>query len=210
MSNSRHDPANRQRPASRPARNVYRKRRIIALVVLAVAVGLVWSLVAAAVGFVQGIFNGNPAASGTGVVTESACDINQITLVPLVVDSSGANQSAFDSGINPFFGYSITNNSDKECIFDLGVKETYFKVTSGEETIWNSVDCDRTGLTTAASNLKAGETKTSAFSDWFRVKSSSSGCGAEQEPVTAGGASYHLSVEVGGAISKQTTQFVLN
>ncbi len=210
MSNSKHNPANRQRPASRPAKNVYRKRRIIALVVLAVAVGLVWSLVAAAVGFVQGIFNGNPAASGTGVVTESACDINQITLVPLVVDSSGANQSAFDSGINPFFGYSITNNSDKECTFDLGVKETYFKVTSGEETIWNSVDCDRTGLTTAPSNLKAGETKTSAYSDWFRVKSSSSGCGAEQEPVTAGGASYHLSVEVGGAISKQTTQFVLN
>jgi hypothetical protein len=42
------------------------------------------------------------------------------------------------------------------------------------------------------------------------VKSSSTGCGAEQTPVTAGGASYHLTVEVGGMISKETSQFILN
>lgn len=210
MSNSRHNPANRQRPVGRPDKSVYRKRRIIALVVLAVAVALVWTLVAALVGFVQGIFNGNPAASGTGVVAEGACDPGSITLTPIVADQSGASSAAFDTGINPFFGYSITNTGSKDCSVDLGAKETYFKVTSGSETIWNSVDCDRTGLVTAPSTLKAGESKTSAFSDWYRVKSSSSGCGAEQTPVTAGGASYHLGVEVGGFSSKDTAQFILN
>ena len=210
MSNSRHNPANRQRPVTRPDKSVYRKRRIIALVVLAVAVALVWSLVAALVGFVQGIIGGNPAASGAGVVAEGACDPGKVSLVAIVGDSAGSAQSAFDSGINPFFGYSVTNTGDKDCTIDLGAKETYYKVTSGSETIWNSVDCDRTGLTTLPMTLKAGETKTSAFNDWYRVKSSSSGCGAEQEPVTAGGASYHLSVEVGGFVSKETSQFILN
>jgi hypothetical protein len=210
MSNSRHNPANRQRPVGRPDKSVYRKRRIIALVVLAVAVALVWSLVAALVGVVQNIIGGNPAASGTGAVAEGACDVTKISLVPIVADSSGAQSASFDTGINPFFGYAITNTGDKDCNFDLGAKETYYKVTSGSETIWNSVDCDRTGLTTAPMNLKAGETKSSALSDWYRVKSSSTGCGADQEPVTAGGASYHLSVEVGGALSKDTAQFILN
>ena len=210
MSNSRHNPANRQRPVGRPDKSVYRKRRIIALVVLAVAVALVWSLVAALVGVVQNVIGGNPAASGTGAVAQGACDVTKISLVPIVADSSGAQSASFDTGINPFFGYAITNTGDKDCNFDLGAKETYFKVTSGSETIWNSVDCDRTGLTTAPVTLKAGETKSSALSDWYRVKSSSTGCGAEQEPVTAGGASYHLSVEVGGAVSADTSQFVLN
>jgi hypothetical protein len=210
MSNSRHNPANRQRPVGRPDKSVYRKRRIIALVVLAAAVALVWSLVAALVGVVQNVIGGNPAASGTGAVAEGACDVTKISLVPIVADSSGAQSASFDTGINPFFGYAITNTGDKDCNFDLGAKETYYKVTSGSETIWNSVDCDRTGLTTAPMTLKAGETKSSALSDWYRVKSSSTGCGADQEPVTAGGASYHLSVEVGGALSKDTAQFILN
>ena len=211
MSDSRHNPANRQRPVARPDKSVYRKRRIIALVVLAVAVALVWTLVAALVGFVQNIFNGNPAASGSGVVAEGACDPNVISLVPIVAsDAAGSTSASFDTGMNPFFGYSITNTGSKDCNFDLGLKETYLKVTSGSETIWNSVDCDRTGLTTMPLTLKAGETKKSAFSDWYRVKSSSTGCGADQEPVTAGGASYHLSVEVGGVESKDTAQFILN
>lgn len=210
MSDSRHNPANRQRPAARADKSVYRRRRIIAFIVLAVTVGLVWVLISSAISFVNGIFNGNPAASGTGVVAEGACASGTIKLEPLVTDSTGAVQSAFDSGINPFIGYKITNTGDRDCNFDLGAKETYFKITSGDETIWNSVNCDRTGLQTAPMSLKAGESKTSPLSSWARVISSSTGCGAEQTPVTAGGASYHLEVEVGQAVSKDSVQFILN
>ena len=211
MSNSPHNPANRQRPAGRPDKSVYRARRIIALVVLAVAIAIIWSIVAALVGFVQNMFGGSTAApTGTGVVAEAGCDVKNITVVPVVADSSGGAKAAFDAGINPFFGYTITNNGSKDCTFDVGAKDTYYKVTSGTETIWSSADCDRTGLAALPITLKAGETKSSAFSDWYRVKSSSTGCGAEQSPVIAGGASYHLTVEVGGAVSKETSQFILN
>ena len=210
MSTSRHDPANRQRPTSRPDRSVYRKRRIIALVVLLATIGLLWALIASLVTMVQGFFAGNPAASGAGAVAEGACDPKDITLVAKVMDNQSVERPAFDSGINPFFGYDITNIGSKDCMVDLGAKETYFRVTSGDETIWNSVDCDRSGLMTAPVTLEAGSTRFSTPSEWYRVSSSSTGCGAEQTPVVTGGASYHLTVEVGGLISKKTSQFILN
>lgn len=210
MSNSPHNPANRQRPAGRQDKSVYRRRRIIALVVLVALVALIWSLVAALIGFVQGLSGGTPAPASNGVVSVAACDANKISIVPVVADSSGSTKAAFDTGANPFFGYKITNIGDKDCSFDVGAKDTFYKVTSGSETIWTSADCDRTGLVSTVITIKAGETKTSAISDWFRVKSSSTGCGAEQTPVTAGGASYHLTVEVGGAVSADTSQFILN
>lgn len=210
MSTSRHDPANRNRPQGRPDRSVYRKRRIIALVVLLATIGLLGALVVSLVNIVQGFFAGNPAASGTGVVAEGACDPKDITLVAKVMDNQGVERESFDSGINPFLGYDITNIGSKDCLVDLGPKETYFKITSGDETIWNSVDCDRSGLTTAPITLRAGETKVSPPGEWFRVSSSSTGCGAEQTPVITGGASYHLSAEVGGLVSKKTSQFILN
>jgi hypothetical protein len=217
MRNSRHNPsrnspANRQRPQPTRNKSVYLRRRIIALVVLAVIVALIWSLVAAAVGWVQNLFAGNssvnPAESGT--VSGASCDPGSILLEPIVANSSGAEQAALDTGINPFFGYRITNVGAKDCTFDVGAKDTFLKVTSGSETIWNSADCDRTALVSSVMTLKPNEPMESPLSDWYRVKSSSSGCGAEQTPVTAGGASYHLNVEVGGVSSKETFQFILN
>jgi hypothetical protein len=215
MSSSRHDPRNRQRqaaPRNKGNKSVYLRRRIIALVVLAVLVAIVWSLVAAAIGFVQGIFGGNTdtgsQAGGSSAI--AACAPGAISIVAIVADANGNPQSSFDAGINPFFGYKITNTGSKDCTFDVGAKSTYLRVTSGSETIWSSENCDRTGLLDEQVTLKPNEPMASAMSDWYRVKSSSTGCGADQAPVTAGGASYHLSVEVGGAVSKETSQFVLN
>ncbi|CAB4606994.1 unannotated protein [freshwater metagenome] len=211
MSNSRHDPRNRQRPAAPRKKSVYLRRRIIALAVLVALVAIVWNLIAGAVGLVQNMFGGNnPAPAGSSVAAGAACTTESILLEPVVADAGGGTKAAFDTGINPFFGYKITNIGTKDCTIDLGAKDTYFRVTSGTETIWDSANCDRTALVSNVVTLKPNETMSSAMSDWYRVKSSSTGCGADQTPVKAGGASYHLSVEVGGAVSKETSQFVLN
>ena len=213
MSSSRHDPRNRQRPAPRANKSVYLRRRIIAGVVLLVVVALVWSLVAAVVGLVQGMFGGNgsaaPSESGTGTAAVAACDTKSILLEPIVANASGAEQASFESGINPFIGYRVTNVGSKDCTFDVGAKDTFLRVTSGSETIWTSENCDRTGLASSVVTLKPSTPLASPLSDWYRVKSSSTGCGADQAPVVAGGASYHLSVEVGGVVSKDTAQFIL-
>jgi hypothetical protein len=211
MSNSRHDPRNRQRPIAPRKKSVYLGRRIIALVVLVALVALVWTLVAAAIGFVQGIFGGNStAATGSNASAGSACTTESILLEPIVAAAGGGAQAAFDTGINPFFGYRVTNIGSKDCTLDVGAKDTYYRVTSGEETIWTSENCDRAALVSSVVTLKPNEPLSSPVGDWYRVKSSSTGCGAEQTPVSAGGASYHLSVEVGGMVSKETSQFILN
>jgi hypothetical protein len=217
MSSSRHDPRNRQavRQGKGPvprSKSVYLRRRIIALVVLAALVAIIWSLVAGAVSLVQGIFGGNssvPAGLNAGG-TAAACAADSILLEPIVGDANANPQASFDTGINPFFGYRVTNVGAKDCTFDVGGKGTFFRVTSGSETIWTSENCDRTALISSLVTLKPNEPMASAMSDWYRVKSSSTGCGAEQVPVIAGGASYHLSAEVGGVVSKDTSQFILN
>ena len=211
MSNSRHDPRNRQRPVAPRKKSVYLRRRLIALVVLVALVAIVWSLVAAAISFVQGVFGDNSnAPAGPNSSAGAACTSESILLEPIVADAGGGVKAAFDTGINPFFGYRITNIGAKDCTLDLGPKDTYYRVTSGEETIWTSENCDRTGLVSSVVTLKPNEPMSNALSDWYRVKSSATGCGADQTPVTAGGASYHLSVEVGGMVSKETSQFILN
>lgn len=210
MSDSPHNPSNRQRPSGRPDKSVYRKRRIIALIAVVAVIGLIWALVSAAIGFIQNTFGGNSPAGEVVLVTEAACAGSDIQITPVVADTSGSSAQVFDSGMNPFFGYTVTNTSSKDCSIDLGPRDTFLKVTSGDETIWTTGDCDRTGLTSLPVTLKAGESKSSDLSVWNRVRSSSTGCGAEQEPVTAGGASYHLNAEVAGFSSKSTQQFILN
>lgn len=193
-------------------------RRIIALAVVAIAVWLIWSLVAGAISLVQGIFGGGtpaPAASsiaqaGSGQVAGAACNPDSIDLQAIVSDKNGNPQASFASGVNPYISYALTNNSGVDCTFDVGAKDTIYTITSGAETIWSSKDCvGREQLTSNVITLKTGDTLNSPADYWSRVYSSGSGCGAEQKPVTAGGASYHLTVSVGGDSAKETSQFIL-
>lgn len=209
MRNSRQSVRNR-RPQGSPN---YKIRRIIALVVVVVLVVLVWAGISAIVSGVQLMFGGNSAPTSTSSPQASAganCNAKDLTVTAIVANAAGSSQSSFDSGANPYFGYQITNNSGTACTFDLGPINTFFTVTSGSETIWDSHNCDRTSLTSAPIEIAAGETKTAPVGEWFRVYSSGSGCGVDQNPVTGGGASYHLTAEVNGVKSKDTVQFILN
>ena len=209
MSNQRQDPRNRG-PQGRPN---YKIRRIIALAVVVVLVVLVWAGISAIVGGVQSMFGGgnHPAASSSPSATAGgACNAKDLSVNAVVANSVGSAQSSFASGANPYFGYQITNNAGTACTFDLGPINTFFVVTSGSETIWDSHDCDRTSLTSAQIEIAAGETKTAPLGEWFRVFSSGTGCGVDQNPVKGGGASYHLTAEVNGIKSKDTVQFILN
>ena len=84
-----------------------------------------------------------------------------------------------------------------------------FKITSGSETIWDSMHCDRSQDTNAVITLQPAQEISSNPSTWMRVYSSTSGCSTGQKAVAGGGASYHLTATVGGVISNDV-QFVLN
>jgi zona occludens toxin (predicted ATPase) len=206
-------PRNTRRP-NRPGPEVYRRRRIIALVLVAAIVIFVWWGIASIVNGISNLVNPpKDVTSTTAPAAEgAACAPGAIEIEALVANKDGVDTESFDPGNSPYFGYRITNTSTVDCTFDVGAATTFYTVTSGSETIWRSKDCaDRSTLTAYIATLKAGETKTSNIDQWFKVKSTEGiGCDATQEPVITEGASYKLQAEVGGVISSNTVQFLLN
>ena len=208
-------PRNTNRRPNRPSAATFKRRRIIALAVLATLIIVIWAVVSAIASWFGATFGGDGtptpmATNGSAISAGTACAPADISIVGIVANAAGSSQSAFASGINPYFGYQITNNSANDCTFDVGALTTFYKVTSGTETIWTSEQCDRTTLTAMPIVLKAGQMTPSDLSDWFRVYSSVKGCGPEQNPVKGDGAAYHLDVSVGGVSAKDTVQFLLN
>lgn len=208
-------PRNTNRQPNRPTAATFKRRRIIALAVLATLIIIIWAAVSAIASWLGATFGGDGtpapiATDGSSITAGTACAPADISIVGIVANAAGSSQSAFSSGINPYFGYQITNNSAADCTFDVGALTTFYTVTSGTETIWTSEQCDRTTLTAMPILLKAGQMIPSDLGEWFRVYSSVKGCGSEQNKVTANGASYHLDVSVGGVSAKETVQFLLN
>lgn len=200
----------------RPSADTYRRRRIIALVLVLSVIAFVWWGVASIVGAISNLFN--PPTSSTSETTAptdanaiAACVNGTVGIEAVVATKDGTAAASFDPGVNPYIGYKITNNSEVDCTFDVGAATTFYTVTSGAETIWSSKQCTgREALTASVITLKAGETLDSPLSPWARVYSSATGCGADQKAVTAEGASYHLQAEVASVISTDTKQFILN
>ena len=181
--------------------------------VVALAVGIAWLATAATV---QLAATGQPAPiASTPSQTESAsanypaCDPGQLELVARVGDASGPRES-FDGEELPLLWYEIVSKATDPCTFNVGTSVTFFTITSGEETIWSSRQCDRTADTDLVALLEPGVSKRAQGAEWRRVRSSQSdGCGAGAPTVVAEGASYHLRVEVNGVLSQNKQQFLL-
>ena len=196
---------------------VYRRRRIAALIVLLVFVGLIWAGVSAISSWIAGPSSSNELVlpdgmAESGVVVESGelCPPGTVTVEAQVGNSSGETQSAFESSETPYIWFTLTNTNSVDCTFNAGAKVQYFTIQSGDQDIWSSAQCDRDSLEDSNIILAAGETIASPPSPWEKVFSSDSGCGADQSPVITGGASYHLKVEVSGELSNNDQLFVLN
>jgi hypothetical protein len=197
----------------RPSKAVYRRRRIIALAVVALTGWLLWLLLSSVFAWIGSIFNPQTdPANGVTPVAGSTCAPGSVLVEPVVANSAGSPQTAFEPGVFPYIGYAITNTGSVDCTFDVGAAVTYFTISSGSEVIWDSAQCDRTGAGNNIISLKAGDRLTSPVSIWYRVSTSPDtiGCGADQKLVVGEGASYHLKATVNGVISQQDLQFVLN
>lgn len=124
--------------------------------------------------------------------------------------NEGSEASRFAVDETVYFGFELKNIGSVPCLFDAGAAVQFLSVTSGDETIWTSRQCDRSDLSSAEVTLVPNEPLTSPPLRWERVYSSDSGCGVGQAPVTAAGASYFLTVEVNGVLSENQQQFVLD
>jgi hypothetical protein len=185
---------------SQPSQLVFFFRRIFLLGILAL---IIWGLVAL-VGFVGGLFNQQPAAT----ITEGQECAPGTVSVNSVIGDGTTEQLSFAAGVNPYLWFTLTNTGTVACKFNGGPRVTFFTIKSGDEQIWSSRDCDRTGLVDKWVTLKPNTTFVWAANDWRRVHSSSTGCGEGQDPALPG--AYALTAEVNGVISGNYEQFLIN
>lgn len=120
------------------------------------------------------------------------------------------DQDTYAPGQNPQLSIRLTNVSAQDCTINVGTATQSFVITSGSDTWWRSTDC-QSEPSDVVVTLKAGQSVASAAPlVWDRTRSSVSTCGSAERPRAAGGgASYHLSVEIGGFASATSKQFLL-
>jgi hypothetical protein len=119
------------------------------------------------------------------------------------------DKSSYAAGQNPMISMKITNTGTAACTINLGSTQQELKITSGSETYWDSKDC-QTDAVDSTQVLKPATPLTTPAITWDRTRSSTTTCSSSRPQVTAGGASYHLTVKVGDITSKDTAQFLLN
>ena len=191
----------------------FRRRRITVLVIAALLIWGIWAGVSAVVGAISTAIGSGQVNSTSGPVnadgkTPTTCLQNGIEVTVFIGDGKSP-KSSFSASETPQLWFNIVNTSGKDCYFNVGSKVQTYKITSGSETIWTSANCDRSQDINFRKLLAPGAVNSSPIGSWEKVRSSSTGCGAGQQTVVAGGASYHLTVTVNGVTSNDV-QFILN
>lgn len=139
-----------------------------------------------------------PPATGEGV----ACDLSKVTL------EANTDAASYDPGVNPKISFTLKSLMTEPCTMAAGSDLQEFRITSGDELIWSSKDC-QVDPQAAEIELKPGVPFGSSAIEWGRTRTSTEGCDVPGETVVAEGASYHLEVSVGDLTSATTKQFLL-
>ena len=148
-----------------------------------------------------------PADSGetdaSTTPTAKACEPTDL-VVEAVTDAE-----TYGAGQNPGLSIQLTNTG-AECSLNVGTTTQSLTVMSGDDTWWRSTDC-QSEPSDMIVLLAAGQTVSSAAPVvWDRTRSAVGSCADASRPAApAGGASYHLSVSIGGVSSTQSKQFLL-
>ncbi len=133
-----------------------------------------------------------------------ACEARDIE-VAAVTDAD-----TYQPGALPNLSISLTNRGAADCTIDVGSTTQVFTVSSGADVWWRSTDCQANPSSMIAT-LAAGATVTSKVPVvWDRTRSSVETCAQENRPrAPGGGASYHVSVEIGGFAGTASKQILL-
>ena len=142
--------------------------------------------------------------SGTAPPTAKPCIARDVT-VDAVTD-----QDTYEPGQNPQLTIRLTNNGATDCTLNVGTSGQSFTIVSGTDVWWRSTDC-QSEPSDMVVLLAAGQSVSSAAPlTWDRTRSSVGSCDdPNRQSAPGGGASYHLSVEIGGIASTQAKQLLL-
>ncbi len=131
-----------------------------------------------------------------------ACAAGQLRVTP------ATDKTDYAEGELPMLSLSVENTGTEACSADLGSAGMQFEVSSGDDEVWRSADCQKNPENLAVI-LEPGKPLESEAVQWDRTRSSPETCDITRDPVVAGGASYHLRVEAGGVNGTSTAQFLL-
>ena len=146
--------------------------------------------------------SGKPTPGSTNAGDAVACDPAKVTV------EAATDSTSYDAGVNPVLSFTLKSLMTEPCSLAAGSDVQEFKITSGDELIWSSKDC-QTDPVAATTVLMPGVPKAGPSLTWDRTRSSVDTCDTAREPVIAGGASYHLTVVVGTFTSANDRQFLL-
>jgi hypothetical protein len=150
--------------------------------------------------------NPTPTFSSTpGANTGDAAACDPASVMVVAVTDSGS----YSAAAQPQISMKITNIGATPCSYDVGTDAQEYIITSGNDRIWSSKDC-QTAAAPLVQVLQPGAPLTTTPFAWDRTRSSTTTCTTARPAVVAGGASYHLAVKVGASESAETVQFVLN
>lgn len=186
----------------------WRRRLLLLLLIIVVIVVVVLIIVRPGSGTPGSSPSGSnsaghtPSAGATSGSSSTPCDPSVVTLQPIT------DAASYAAGVQPQLSMSITNSGASACTFDVGTDAQVYVITSGSDQIWSSKDC-QTAPAADKRVLEPGTTVSTTPFPWDRTRSSTTTCTGTRAAVTAGGASYHLAVQVGEAKSATTKQFVL-
>ncbi len=143
-----------------------------------------------------------PGSTNAGAGDAVACDPAKVTV------EASTDSTSYDAGVNPVLSFTLKSLMTEPCSIAAGSDVQEFRVTSGDELIWTSKDC-QTDPVAATTVLAPGVPKAGPTLTWDRTRSSVDTCDSARDPVIAEGASYHLTVIVGTLTSTNDRQFLL-
>lgn len=214
---------------------MYRRRRILAIVLLLVVLGgVAWLAIAQPWrGLIETLAEGTPDPDPTPTRTQAPPTApvtptpgsttpaptpgptSTVPPTPLPCDPAAiellpvVNGETFET--KPVtFGMRLTNTGSVDCTLDVGTSKQRFEITSGHDTWWRSTDC-QSEPSDFIVTLSAGQTVESAAPlTWDRTRSDPGTCANESRPRAPGaGAAYNLAVSLGDVTGAKTVQFYL-
>ncbi|MCU1406441.1 MAG: hypothetical protein JWQ43_2744, partial [Glaciihabitans sp.] len=136
--------ASNQNPAGPPSRGVYFRRRLIVGLGLLVVV-LVIVLIVVRPG------SSTPTTDSTAPATTTTAAPQTSTTAPPAADGACApgditvtaitDAATYAEGANPLLSLSVVNNGEVPCEMSVGSDVQEYRITSGEDLIWSSKDC---------------------------------------------------------------------
>ncbi|GAA1336458.1 hypothetical protein GCM10009611_01580 [Arthrobacter roseus] len=150
---------------------------------------------------------GQTAQAGGGKDKETASNTAPASSTPQtgcdeskVVVESSSSESVYRAGMNPELILSVTNNGDKPCQINVGTSQMEFIVTSGDDRVFSSRDC-QAEASDLMKTIEPGQTEKANFT-WERHRTSP-GCKPMETSPKPG--YYVLMTKLGERVSDKTS-----